>query len=61
MINASDLNIASINGKQVIIATKSIMGSQNPQNVVFQATNCSKFSDNKQTITLSKVKIIFLK
>ncbi|XP_063706103.1 nuclear factor related to kappa-B-binding protein isoform X2 [Culicoides brevitarsis] len=54
MIKTSDLNIASINGKQVIIATKSLIGNQNPQNVVFQASNCSKISNNKQTITLSK-------
>lgn len=59
MINASDLNIANINGKQIIIATKSFL-SQNPQNMVFQGANCSKLPNNKQTITFNKVNHTFL-
>lgn len=54
MINASDLNIANINGKQIIFATKSFL-SQNPQNMVIQGANCSKLQNNKQTITFNKV------
>uniref|UniRef100_A0A336LWB3 CSON005634 protein n=1 Tax=Culicoides sonorensis TaxID=179676 RepID=A0A336LWB3_CULSO len=46
MINASDLNITHINGKQVIIASKSLLSGQSSQNINVGGPSCRTSSNN---------------
>lgn len=55
MINASNLNIANINGKPVIITTKSLLGNPTSSNIVIQGANSKNMINTKPGITIQKV------